>query len=178
MFLFFLLAAGDRLLRGFIEVLPRISDKKQTLIIANEIEQNITTYLVTVSLMNALVGTATGLVMWMLGLGDPFLWGIAAFLLNYVPILGPMVGVAIFFAVGIFHLRVSPWYAFIPAGAYLLIHIVEGETVTPMLLADRLTLNPVVVIVSLFFWHTVWGIPGAILAVPTARNHKDPLRSD
>jgi predicted PurR-regulated permease PerM len=164
-FLFFLLASGDRLLRGFIEVLPRIADKKQTLIIANEIEQNITTYLVTVSLMNALVGTATGLVMWMLGLGDPFLWGIAAFLLNYVPILGPMVGVATFFGVGIFTYE-SPWYAFIPAGAYLLIHIVEGETVTPMLLADRLTLNPVLVIVSLFFWHTLWGIPGAILAVP------------
>jgi predicted PurR-regulated permease PerM len=76
-----------------------------------------------------------------------------------------MVGVATFFGVGIFTYE-SPWYALIPAGAYLLIHIVEGETVTPMLLADRLTLNPVLVIVSLFLWHTMWGIPGAILAVP------------
>ena len=49
---------------------------------------------------------------------------------------------------------------------YLLIHLVEGETITPMLLARRFTLNPVLVIGSLFFWHSVWGIPGAFLAVP------------
>jgi predicted PurR-regulated permease PerM len=164
-FLFFLLASGDRLLRGFIEVLPRFSDKKQALDIANEIELSITTYLVTVTLMNIAVGIATGLVMWGLGLGDPFLWGTAAFLLNYIPILGPFAGVIMFFAAGVLTYE-WPWYAFIPAGCYLLIHVVEGETITPMLLASRLTLNPILVIVSLFFWHTLWGIPGALLAVP------------
>lgn len=164
-FLFFLLASGDRLLRGFIEVLPRFSDKKQALGIANEIEQSITTYLVTVTLMNIAVGSATGLVMWGVGLGDPLLWGTAAFLLNYIPILGPFVGVVIFFAAGVLTYE-WPWYAFMPAGCYLLIHVVEGETITPMLLASRLTLNPVLIIVSLFFWHTLWGIPGALLAVP------------
>ncbi len=60
----------------------------------------------------------------------------------------------------------SPWYALIPAGVYLLIHIAEGETITPMLLARRFTLNPTLVIVSLFFWHMIWGVPGAFLAVP------------
>jgi predicted PurR-regulated permease PerM len=59
-----------------------------------------------------------------------------------------------------------PWQAFLPATLYLLIHVVEGETITPMLLANLFTLNPVPVIVALFFWHTVWGVPGAILAVP------------
>jgi predicted PurR-regulated permease PerM len=146
-------------------VLPRFSDKKQALGIANEIEQSITTYLVTVTLMNIAVGSATGLVMWGVGLGDPLLWGTAAFLLNYIPILGPFVGVVIFFAAGVLTYE-WPWYAFIPAGCYLLIHVVEGETITPMLLASRLTLNPVLIIVSLFFWHTLWGIPGALLAVP------------
>ena len=104
-------------------------------------------------MMNALVGVAT--------------WGAirASFLLNYIPILGPMTGVVIFFLVGIVTFD-WPWYAFVPAGIYLLIHIAEGETITPMLLAKRFTLNPVLVIVSLFFWHTVWGIPGALLAVP------------
>jgi predicted PurR-regulated permease PerM len=47
-----------------------------------------------------------------------------------------------------------------------LIHVAEGETITPLLLAGRLKLNPVLVIVSLFFWHALWGIPGALLAVP------------
>jgi predicted PurR-regulated permease PerM len=163
--LFFLLASGDRLLRGFVEVLPSFSDKRQAVEIASEIETNITGYLLTITMMNALVGVATGLAMWACGLGTPLLWGAAAFLLNYIPILGPMAGIAIFFAAGVLSFD-WPWYALLPAGAYLLIHVVEGETVTPMLLARRFTLNPVLVIGSLFFWHSVWGIPGAFLAVP------------
>jgi predicted PurR-regulated permease PerM len=163
--LFFLLAAGDRLLRGFVEVLPHFSDKRQAVEIASEIQENITGYLLTITMMNAIVGVATALVMWACGLGTPLLWGSTAFLLNYVPILGPMAGVVIFFIAGLLSLD-WPWHALIPAGSYLLIHIAEGETITPMLLARRFTLNPVLVIVSLFFWHTLWGIPGALLAVP------------
>ena len=163
--LFFLLASGDRLLRGFIEVLPTFADKRQAVEIATEIESQITGYLLTITLMNAIVGVLTGLAMWACGLGTPLLWGATAFFLNYVPILGPMVGVVVFFVAGVLSLG-WPWYALIPAGIYLLIHIAEGETITPMLLAKRFTLNPVLVIVSLFFWHTLWGIPGALLAVP------------
>ena len=163
--LFFLLAAGDRLLRGLVEVLPRFSDKREAVAIATEIERNITGYLVTITLMNAAVGLATGFAMWACGLGDPILWGSAAFLLNFVPILGPLCGVGMFLVAGILAFD-SPWTALLPAGLYLLIHIAEGETITPMLLAKRFTLNPVLVIVSLFFWHTLWGIPGALLAVP------------
>jgi hypothetical protein len=92
-------------------------------------------------MMNALVGTATGIAMKLCGLGDPILWGVMAFLLNYIPILGPMTGVVIFFLVGIVSFD-WPWYAFVPAGIYLLIHIAEGETITPMLLAKRFILNP------------------------------------
>ena len=69
--LFFLLVAGDRLLRGFIEVLPRFSDKRQAATIANEIQRNIGGYLLTITLMNAAVGVATGIAMWACGLGDP-----------------------------------------------------------------------------------------------------------
>ena len=163
--LFFLLASGDRLLRGFVEVLPRFQDKRTAVEIAGEIEENISGYLLTITIMNALVGVATGIAMKLCGLGDPILWGVMAFLLNYIPILGPMTGVVIFFLVGIVTFD-WPWYAFVPAGVYLLIHIAEGETITPMLLAKRFTLNPVLVIISLFLWHTIWGIPGALLAVP------------
>ena len=133
--------------------------------IATEIEENISGYLLTITMMNALVGVASGIAMKLCGLGDPILRRPTAFLLNYIPILGPMTGVVIFFLVGIVTFD-WPWYAFVPAGIYLLIHIAEGETITPMLLAKRFTLNPVLVIVSLFFWHTIWGIPGALLAVP------------
>src|SRR4051812_42094603 len=163
--LFFLLAAGDRLLRGLIEVLPRFSDKKQAADIAAEIQHQIGGYLFTITLMNTAVGVLTGFAMWGCGLGDPILWGAAAFLLNYVPILGPLTGMGMFLLVGIVALD-WPGEALLPAGIYLLIHILEGEIITPLLLARRFTLNPVLVIVSLFFWHAVWGVPGALLAVP------------
>jgi predicted PurR-regulated permease PerM len=163
--LFFLLAAGDRLLRGFIEVLPTFSDKRQAVDIASEIQHQIGGYLVTISLMNLLVGVVAGLAMWACGLGDPILWGALAFLLNYIPILGPLTGIGIFLLAGIVTLE-WPWQSLLPAACYTLIHIAEGEIVTPMLLAKRFTLNPVLVIVALFFWHFLWGIPGALLAVP------------
>src|SRR5262249_47035705 len=79
-----------------------------------------------VTLMNAIVGAATGLAMWAFGFADPILWGTAAFLLNYIPILGLLTGVIMFFAVGILTFE-SPWSALLPAGIYLLIHIAEGE---------------------------------------------------
>ncbi len=96
---------------------------------------------------------------------NPLLFGTLAFLLNYIPILGPMTGVVIFGVVGLFTFD-NPLFALVPAGIYLAIHVMEGETITPMLLARRLTLNPVLVIVSLFFWDWMWGVPGALLSVP------------
>jgi hypothetical protein len=60
----------------------------------------------------------------------------------------------------------SLWQALLPAALYLGFHLIEGETVTPMLLARWFTLNPVLVIISLVFWFWMWGIPGAILSVP------------
>jgi predicted PurR-regulated permease PerM len=163
--LFFLLSAGDTLLRRLVEILPSFADKKRAVEIVSEVEQNISVYLVTITMMNAAVGVATGLVMWACGVPDPILWAAVAFLLNYVPILGPLTGVVIFFLVGLLSLE-SAWFALVPALAYLTIHVIEGETVTPMLLARRLTLNPVLVIIALFFWHWMWGVPGALLAVP------------
>jgi predicted PurR-regulated permease PerM len=97
--------------------------------------------------------------------GDPFLWGTVAFLLNYVPILGTALGVMIFLLAGMLTSD-TLWLALLPAGLYLGIHLIEGETVTPMLLARRFTLNPVLLILSLVFWFWMWGIAGMILAVP------------
>ena len=163
--LFFLLLSGDTFLRRLVEVLPRFSDKRQAIEISQQIEHDISAYLVTVTIMNAAVGLATALVMWLCGVGDPILWGAVAFLLNFVPILGPMFGIVTFVLVGL--LTVSTlWGALLPAVLYLAIHVAEGETITPMLLARRFTLNPVLVIMALIFWYWMWGVPGAILAVP------------
>jgi predicted PurR-regulated permease PerM len=163
--LFFFLASSESLLRRFVEILPRFDDKRRAVSIVTEIENNISQYLLTVSVMNALVGLLNGVAVWLLGMPDPLLFGTLAFLLNYVPVLGPVAGMVIFFFVGIFTFP-SFWQAFIPAAIYLGIHILEGETITPLLLARRFTLNPVVVISSLMFWDWLWGIPGALLSTP------------
>jgi predicted PurR-regulated permease PerM len=115
--------------------------------------------------MNAAVGFGTAAVMWLTGVCDTILWGTIAFLLNFVPILGPILGVVIFLLAGLLTSS-TLWFALLPAGFYLGIHLVEGETVTPMLLASRFTLNPVLVVLSLVFWFWMWGVPGAILSVP------------
>jgi predicted PurR-regulated permease PerM len=165
LFLFFLLVAGDVFLHRLVEILPRFGSKRQVVEISNQIESDISAYLITITIMNAAVGTAMALVTWLTGVGDPIFWGTIAFLLNYVPILGTAVGAVIFLLVGL--LTIEPlWQALLPVVLYLGIHVIEGETVTPMLLAKRFTINPVLVIISLVFWFWMWGVPGVILAVP------------
>ena len=165
LFLFFLLVSGDIFLHRLVEILPRFSGKRQVVEISQQIESDISAYLVTITIMNAAVGIAMALAMWLTGVGDPILWGTVAFLLNYVPILGTALGVLIFLLAGLLTID-SLWQALLPAALYLGFHLIEGETVTPMLLARRFTLNPVLVIISLVFWFWMWGIPGAILSVP------------
>ena len=165
LFLFFLLVSGDIFLHRLVEVMPRFRSKRQVVDIAQQIESDISAYLVTVTIMNAAVGIVTALAMWLTGVGDPILWGTVAFLLNYVPILGPALGVLIFILAGLLT-HDTLWQSLLPAGLYLGFHLIEGETITPMLLARRFTLNPVLVIISLVFWFWMWGISGAILAVP------------
>jgi predicted PurR-regulated permease PerM len=177
--LFFLLLAGDMFLRRLVEILPKLSNKKQLVEISQEIERNISGYLFTITLMNAGVGLFTGLAAYLFGMSDPVLWGVAAFLLNYLPIFGPLLGTGMLFLAGLVTFD-TVWQAVLPAAAYLLIHVVEGETVTPMLLARRFTLNPVLVIISIVFWYWMWGVAGALLAVPLLATLKiicDRIRS-
>lgn len=163
--LFFLLVSGDLFLRRLVEVLPRFKDKRQAVNISQHIEADISAYLLTITIMNLAMGVATGIAARACGLADPLLWATVAFLLNFVPVLGPLIGVIIFVLVGLLSIDAF-WFAFVPAGLYLLLHIIEGETITPMLLAKRFTINPVLVILALVFWYWMWGVPGAILATP------------
>ena len=163
--LFFLLMSGDLFLRRLVEILPTLSDKKQAVEIAHEIQRNISGYLMTISLMNAAVGLATGVATYFCGLSDPILWGTLAFALNYVLIIGPLTGVGVLFLAGLLTFD-TIWQALLPAGIYLAIHVIEGESITPLLLARRFTLNPVLVVLSLIFWYWMWGVAGALLAVP------------
>ena len=163
--LYFLLVSGGIFLRRMVEILPTFSNKRQAVDISQQIQGDISAYLVTITAMNAAVGVATAVAMYLCGVGDPLLWGTTAFLLNFIPILGPLFGTVIFVLAGMLSFD-SLWWALLPAAIYFGFHLVEGETLTPMLLARRFTLNPVLVILSLVFWFWMWGVPGAILAVP------------
>jgi predicted PurR-regulated permease PerM len=163
--MFFVLVSGETFLRRLVEILPRFEDKRAAVDISQQIEHDISVYLGTITMMNTFVGIAAGGMAWLVGLGDPLLWGTMAFLLNYVPILGPTAGVLIFLLAGL--VTLDPlWAAFVPAVLYLMIHVAEGETITPMLLARRFTVNPVLVMVGVIFWYWMWGVCGAILSTP------------
>ena len=163
--LFFLLISGDTFQQRFIEILPRIQDKKKALQISHQIERDISAYLRTITLMNFLLGVATTVIMAACKVGDPILWGVVAFLLNYVPILGPIMGACIFALAGMLT-HDSLGAALLPAALYGVVNMIEGQLVTPFILSRRFILNPALVILALLFWFWLWGVPGAILATP------------
>jgi predicted PurR-regulated permease PerM len=164
--LYFLLASGDLFLRKLIKVLPTFKDKKRAVEIAREIESNISTYLFTVTLINVGVGVAVGVGVWLLKMPNPVLWGVIACVLTYVPYLGALVGIGI---LGLAALLVFDdlGHALAVPAVYLVVSFLEGNFITPLVLGRRLTLNPVVIFVGILFWFFLWGIPGALLAVPT-----------
>ena len=162
---FYLLMFGETFLRRLVEILPRFKDKREAVELSDQVETDLSAYLITITIINAVVGTVMALVMWACGVPGPPLWGVAAFALNYVPILGPLTGVVLFGVVGLL-VKGFGWFGIVPAVAYLAVHVAEGEFITPMLLARRFTINPVAVMLGLVFWYWMWGVMGAILSVP------------
>src|SRR5205814_8389670 len=79
---------------------------------------------------------------------------------------GPVAGIAFLAAVGLLTFETSLSRALLPPAWYLLLHLLETNLVTPVLLGRRFTLNPVVIFVSLIFWTWLWGTPGALLSLP------------
>jgi predicted PurR-regulated permease PerM len=163
--LFYLLVFGETFLRRTVEILPRFQDKREAVELSLHVERDLSAYLLTITIINGMVGLGTAGVMWVTGVPGPPLWGVLAFCVNFVPILGPICAIAFFLVIGVIA-KGLVWAAILPAGLYLCIHLAEGELITPMLLARRFTINPIAVILSLTFWYWMWGVPGAILAVP------------
>jgi predicted PurR-regulated permease PerM len=163
--LLFMLASGDLFQEKLIKVLPTLSDKKRALHIARDIEHEVSRYLFTVTSINIGVGIVTGLVFWMIGMPSPLLWGLATALANFLPYIGPgLMAIASFgIAVVVYD---TLWQAFLPPLLFLAIATIEGQIVTPMIVGQRHSLNPVVILLSIAFWGWIWGIIGALIAVP------------
>ncbi len=162
---YLLLASGDLFLQKLVHVMPTFGDKKRAVEISHEIQQNISNYLFSVSLINIGLGIAVSGGLYFLGVPNAAMWGMLAAMLNFVPYFGPVVGVFLLAAVGLLTFD-SLGQGLLPPGWYLLLHYLEANLITPVLLGRRFTLNPVVIFVSLIFWTWLWGVPGALLSVP------------
>jgi len=164
--LYFLLASGDAFISKLIRTSSRLADKRAASQIIRRTESEISRYLLTISIINTTLGLITWMVLLLLGLPNAALWGASAALLNFVPFVGGVVNCGILFAVGVFHFdHVSQ--AFAAPLLFGALSATEGLLVTPAILGQRLALSPVAVFVSLMIWSWLWGIPGAIIAVPT-----------
>ncbi len=163
--IYFLLAYDGVFLGKILRLTPSLKDKKRAVSIANEIEAHVSRYLLTQTLINLCLGTAVGATVGILGLRNPFMWGAMVAVLNFVPYLGALTGI-ICMTLGAILSYDSLAYAMVFPAVYLGFATIEGNFVTPWVMGRSLTLNPVLILLSLTFWGWMWGIPGVILAVP------------
>jgi len=163
--LYFLLAYDGVFLTKLIKLLPTLADKKRAVSIANEIEANVSRYLLTITLINIGLGIAVGTAAGLLGLPNPLMWGAMVAILNFVPYLGALSGI-VCMTLGALLSFDSVGYALLFPATYLILATLEGNFITPWVMGRSLTLNPVIVLLSLVFWGWMWGIAGIILAVP------------
>jgi predicted PurR-regulated permease PerM len=162
---YFLLAAGDLFLQKLVAVLPQLKDKKTAVHIVRETEEQVSLYLVVTTMINAGVGVVTGVALALLGMPNPVLWGVIAAVLNFVPYIGGLVNTVIL-ALAAFLTFEDIGQALLVPVVFTIINVLEGNLITPWILGKRMRLNTVAVFIGLVFWWFLWGIPGAILAVP------------
>jgi predicted PurR-regulated permease PerM len=163
--LYFLLVYDQVFIAKLVKLLPTLSDKKTAVGIAHDIESQVSHYLFTITAINACLGLAVGTAVGLLGLRNPIMWGMMVALLNFVPYLGALTGI-ICMTIGAVLSFDSLGYALIFPAVYLAFGTLEGSFITPWVMGRSLTLNPVIILLSLTFWGWMWGMVGIILAVP------------
>jgi predicted PurR-regulated permease PerM len=163
--LYFMLAVGNLFTEKLVRAMPRLSDKKRALTITRQVEHDVSRYLATTTLINIGFGVVVGVGLHAIGLPNAYVWGIAAAILNFVPYFGAIAGMAIVFVVALLHYQ-TMGEALLAPGVYLVANVLESQFLTPAVLSRRLTLNPVVLFLAVAFWGFIWGVPGALMAVP------------
>lgn len=161
----FLLASNEMFYQKIIGTFPRFNDKKRALRTVYDIERKVSRYLFTITIINACLGFIIGTALYLIGMEDAYIWGVLAFLLNYLPFLGMAAGsilVAVFAIVQFDSLT----QALLAPALYFSVNSIEGQLVTPTVVGRRLELNTVSVFLTVVFWGWLWGIAGALMAVP------------
>lgn len=163
--LFFLLSSGEELLRRFIDGLPTSRDKNTVKELARQAQQQMSRYLMTITMVNSGVGLVTALALYLLDFPDPALWGALAGILRYIPYLGVSITVMLLTIVSATTYQTMALVVAAPMG-YALFTALVGQIVDPFVHGFRFSLNPIIVFLWIFFWGWLWGAAGVLLAVP------------
>jgi len=163
--LFFMISSGDLLYLKIVQSFDRMRDKRAAYLALREIEDRLGAYLGAITLINACLGIAIGLMMWAWGMPSPVLFGLVAFLLNFIPYLGSVFGIIIAALVGLFVF--DDLFTPLMVGlSYLSLTAIEGQLITPYFVSRKLQLNTVVVFLTVALWAWLWSVLGMIVAVP------------
>ncbi len=163
--LYFLLASGDRLITNLLSALPTFHRKKQFIDVIRNSETALSGYLGWVTAINAGLGVCIGATMWIHGMPNPLGWALAAMLLNYIPIIGALFGIAAAFFVALISLDSLPMACLVSV-SYATLTTLEGQFITPTVLGRSMKLSSLMVFASIVVWGWMWGLAGIFLAVP------------
>lgn len=162
---FFLLGLSDSLLKQAVESRMRFGEKRNIVQLVQNLEQGVSRYLLTISVINIGLGIVTSLVLWILRVPNPMLWGVLAATLNYIPHVGAFVCMGVLFFVGaVTHESIG--YGLFVAAMFAIITALESYLVTPLVLSKSLQLSPLATILAILFCGWMWGIPGGLMAAP------------
>ncbi|WP_430392027.1 AI-2E family transporter [Dyella sp. 20L07] len=162
---FFFLVYGDMLLRRLVEAAPSFSYKRHAVAIVRSIQTEVSRYILTTTLINLMLGAITAGMLWLYHMPDPLLWGAVAMLANFIPYVGAITTTTVLALVGLMNFN-DAGAAMLPALTFAGITAFEGNVVTPMIQGRRMRLSPIAILLWLLVWGWLWGIPGALLAVP------------
>lgn len=123
-------------------------------------------YLFSITLINAGLGVCVTVALFFAGTPSPMLWGMLAFVLNFVVYAGPALMVAVLLSIGL-AANGGIVATIMPPAIYLALHVMESQLVTPRVLGASMTINPFVIFLSLIFWLWLWGPIGGFIAVPS-----------
>ena len=163
--LLFLLASGDMFYEKLVRVLPTLTDRKRGLRIAYDIEREVSRYLLTITIINFALGAVIGAGLFVLGMPNPILWGLIAALLNFVPYIGAITGMAVVSIVAMVSFP-TVGHALLAPAFYMFCSAIEGQFITPALVGRRLQINAIAVFLAIVFWGWIWGVIGVFVAVP------------
>lgn len=163
--IFFFLSGWTRLRRRTITSRASFGGAMATARVIQDVVDDTSAYLGTITLINFALGLILAGLLWLMGMPFPLMWGGIVALLNYVPYFGPITA-ALLLALGGLMTFHDIWVALVPAFVMIGCHLVEANAFTPLIVGHRLTINPIMILVSISFWSWVWGTAGTLLAVP------------